>query len=201
MSKKPMIPVSEAKVEELQEVLRTAVKGVAQEPEVFINLYNSGFMNKSNDEVKETAEQIVATYKNLREQNNEIIFLSEAEVALDEVRAALEPWYIASSLKRVVSDLVEDNTLGAEDTIAFGTNKDIGYVLKAEQKRDEHGQVIVEVERVGREKLFNRFDHVTPLFESGIVQQYREEDEVILFPVNEVLSIDDSFAVSIRELL
>lgn len=203
MSNKPMIPVSEERVAELDAHLKGAGKGLFESPEAFINLYNSGIMNKSNDEVKETTQRIVETYKNIREQSSEIVFLSEAEVALNEVRTALEPWYIVASLKRVVADLVEDGVLRENDEIAFGTKRDIGYVLKSETSTDEQGQQSIVLEKVGKEKLFTRAEQIETVFEgeNKIIRDAYDADEAVVFTVREVLGIDDSFAVSIRELL
>lgn len=203
MSDKTMMPVSEQHEAALEEHLRTTGRGLFESPAVFIKLYNSGIINKSNDEVKDTARRIVDTYKNIREQGNDLIFLSEAEVVLDEVKASLEPWYIVTSLKRIVGDLVENGELSAEDEIAFSTRRDIGYLLSVTSTHNEDGQPVTELSKISREKLFTRAEQVHPIFNGAqkILTNAYEQDDHIVFTVSEVYNVDDSFVLRIHGLL
>lgn len=204
MSDKTMIPVSDEHVAALQQHLQGAGKGLFDSPLAFINLYNSGIINKSNEEVKETARRIVETYKNLREQYNEIVFLSEAEVALQEIRESLEPWHIVAPLKRIVEDLVNEDVISLQSDIALSGSEDVGYLLEAKTVTDpDTGQRSLELSKVSREKLFTRYEQLDPIFRNDekILTEAYETNDVWVFTVEEILSLDDSFTVQIQELL
>lgn len=182
------MPVNESAAAELNEKLsETIFKNAAD----FVNFYNSGLINRKNEDVVKIVSEVTATFKDVKDRGGELVFLSQPEVLLNEVVEALGPWEILVKTKREVTALVEQKAI-SEDTVLAFNKKNAGYVLR----NTEDGEFV----KVGGEKLFSKMDDVEPVFERNLISGEKVDDSFVFYAMD-VLSLDDSFITRIHESL
>lgn len=155
--------------------------------ENFIQFYNSGMIAKRSDEVTEIVKQVVDTYKNIEEKGGQLIFLSTAEVYLEEIIQNLEPWNYLVKIKREVEEARDEDELNQGTLLAFGKEDNIGYLLKLVDKDDKR-----VAERIGAEKIFTRANQIKPIFEkfSSVGQS---DGKFYYFRASDFLNLDTGF--------
>lgn len=110
------IPVSDESAQKLNESLAATV---FKTPAGFVEIYNSGIINKRHDSIQAVVENMVKTFKNVKERGGVFIFTSEQEVNLEEALEELRKWGPIVKLKRELSDLVANEDIGATEIIYF----------------------------------------------------------------------------------
>lgn len=187
--------VSDAKVQELSERLsRTMFKN----PEFFVNMYNSGLINKKHEDVSQIAAEMVATFKNIREQNRTLIFLSRQEVFLNEIVETLEDRSVEVHVKREIDSLLSNGSVKNESVIAF-SKESIGHVFVA-SSNEEGG---ITLTNVSTNRAFTRSEQIQPLYErvSSVKNDEQARKEVFFFRVSDLTGIDVSWIDRMHELL
>lgn len=185
------MPVDQQKAERLNERLgKTMFRSV----ENFVEFYNSGIINKNHEDVANIATEITKTYRDVKERNKRLIFISESEVHLNEIYSTLDTWSILIKIKRDLQQHISDGELTEGGTVLF-TPEAIGYVTVM----NEDG----ELDKLSVEKLFSRHANIV-----GIYEQYssRKDGEkaaadVYQFAVSDFTNLDDSFVTRIKEEL
>lgn len=178
------IPYNQEQAAKLGQDLETTLFGNVSK---FIEFYNSGMIAKRSDEVVELVRRVVSTYKNVEEKGGQIIFLSTAEVYLEEINRNLEPWDVIVKIKRELSNAKNENQLSEGDLIVFSKKDQLGYILKVIEKDGQR-----TTERVGAEKTFNKIKQIKPIYEK--VSSVRQEDaQFFYFRASDFLSLDTGF--------
>lgn len=162
----------------------------------FVELYNSEIINKKNDEVRRVLDRIIETFKNVKEQGARLIFLSEAEIALNEITESLRVWAVITKSKRVAQDAAESNEIDEESILAF-SNKHNGHLLKVTYNTDLEENIL---QKISSEKVYGKFDEVEDLISSGKIR-FEEENGIYAFKASELLNLDESFLVDANELV
>lgn len=184
------MPINDAAAQELNDRLSNTIFKSAAD---FVNFYNSGLINKKNDEVTKIVAEVTTAFKDVKEKGGELVFLSSSEVLLNEALAALLPWEILVRAKREANDLIADGTITRESTLAF-SKKNAGFILKVDE------EVEGDFVKVGSEKLFGKIEEVSSIFEKKIIDGERDGDSY-LFYASDLADLDDSFIARVHEVL
>lgn len=183
------MPINAAAAQELNERLSSTIFKSAAD---FVNFYNSGLINKKNDEVTKIVAEVTSAFKDVKEKGGELVFLSSSEVLLNEALAALLPWEILVRAKREANDLIAAGTITRESTLAF-SKKNAGFILEVSE---EHEEPV----KVGSEKLFGKFEEVSPIFDRKIIDGERDGDSYVFY-ASDLADLDDSFIARVHEVL
>lgn len=184
------MPVNSAAAQELNERLSSTIFKSAAD---FVNFYNSGLINKKNDQVTKIVAEVTTAFKDVKEKGGELVFLSSSEVLLNEALAALLPWEILVRAKREANDLIGAGTITRESTLAF-SKKNAGFILKLSDEAE--GELV----KVGSEKLFGKIEEVAPIFDRKIVEGERDGDSYVFY-ASDLADLDDSFIARVHEVL
>lgn len=180
------MPVDDQKANALIDKLS---RTIFQSPDDFVNYYNSGLINRKHTVASSIASELVATYRNVREQGGKIVFISKNEIFIAELLSSLADWEVIVKVKRNLKALLADETLTENDVIVF--NKDsVGHFT---QEGDGT--------RLNSEKLYSKHDDILRVYHK--VSSFRNEggDEVLKFIVKDFMRIEDSFIEQMRNLL
>jgi len=72
--------------------------------DTFIQMYNSGLINRKNDQVSELVEDLIAAYKGIEKRADGITFLDMGEISADELVAKAEAYSILLRLQRIAKE-------------------------------------------------------------------------------------------------
>jgi len=73
-----------------------------RDKETLVSMYNSGLINRKNEEVVELVNLMVEAYKGLERRPDEITFLSEGEISSEELLAKSEAFVLLLRVKRIL---------------------------------------------------------------------------------------------------
>lgn len=186
------MPVNEEQATILNEKLsKTMFRSVAD----FVNFYNSGLINKSHDDIVKTANEITKNFKNVKEKNRKLVFISEQEVFLDEITHSLSEWTLLTKIKREIEQLVSDNEITTDSVILF-TPDAIGYIVRDSEDESEYI-------KLNDEKLFHKMSDIVPVYDkySTIKNADKAAEEVYQFMVFDIVNIDATFIDKMHDLL
>lgn len=183
------MPVDQTKADLLEEKLRNTklFEGVNH----FLGLYNSGMISKKFPLIKELSEDVVSTYKNVKEKSGNLVFISAEEVYIDEILASLKPWELIVKAKRDLSDAVASNKVSEDDIVVLTENGTFAATA------DEGG-----TEPFEGEKLFNKNDDIAALLElSSYGTDFDAQYDGYLFRVADVTNVDTGFIHRVKEII
>lgn len=187
------MPINAAAAQELNDRLSSTIfKSVSD----FVKFYNSGLINKKNDEVTKIVAEVTAAFKDVKEKGGELVFLSSSEVLLNEAIAALQPWEILVRAKREANDLIAAGTISRDSTLAF-SKKNAGFILQVTEETETSDSELV---KVGSEKLFGKIEEVAPIFDRKLIDGERDGDTFIFY-ATDLADLDDSFIARVHEVL
>lgn len=180
------MPTDTGRAEALEERLsKTIFRSVSD----FLSFYNSGLINRKFDEVKDLAQEITETFKNVKEKSNNLVFISQEEVYLDELLAGLKPWEIIVKAKREVKDAIVEGKIENESLLVL-TESGTLSIVKDDGK----------IESLGGEKLFNKNDTIGPLLAiSSYGTDFSSEHDGFLFQASDLAELDTTFIHRLKE--
>lgn len=180
------IPRDNNRAEKLAEQLGSTIfKDVG----TFVEYYNSGIINKNNDDTKETVKEIIETFKDVKEKRGKLTFISEDEVLVDEALADLSRWTTLTRVRREMHDLVTEGSLKSEDTIVFAID---GAFYKVDENVETGETVFVPL---GADKLKNSEVELLATYADS------EIDEGYIINVQTLINFDGSFIKQVKELI
>lgn len=152
----------------------------------FIDFYNSGLVNKAADEVVDLAQAVDATFKNVKLQGKNLVFISRTEVELGEVLTELRKWDILVKVKDRLAALVAEGAVTDATVVEFP--EDSVGVLYSVEPAQEGADIRT---RLLDEKFFRPADE-------ALVQAIHEERSSVESPrlqfrVGDFTDLDDSF--------
>lgn len=166
------------------ENFRNAIGGtIFRTPEDFVEYFNSGLINRSFGEVKETASKLVDVYSNVKLHGNRIHFVSNEEAYIEKINEIFSRWIPVVRLKEAVRGL-----------------SGVVYILQSDPSvahiRSDEGDSDVD-----SEKLFVDFSDAQVLFDSYSSYRGRElEEGMVIFSVSDIENIDTSFFERIYQI-
>lgn len=72
--------------------------------DTFIQMYNSGFINRKNEEVSALVDDLIAAYKGIEKRPDGITFLDMGEISADELIARAEAYSLLLRLQRIAKE-------------------------------------------------------------------------------------------------
>lgn len=162
-------------------VLLGALAPMVNTVENFVNFYNSGLINRNNDDVSAIADNVVEAFKNLEKKSGKIVFLSEDEVKLEEISEKLTPWLGLVILRRVVEEGLSEGIITEASDVILDDSGAINFGID-----DENDS------KTG--KLSN--DRLKKEVYTAITDQYGS-----VLTVKQILELDSSFISEIYDLL
>lgn len=161
---------------------------IFQNPDTFVQYYNSGMINRTNDETKEIVKELVETFKDVRERKSKLAFISVNEILLDEALTALTPWSTLVRVKREVSDAVQEKTIDTESTLLITEDGNILVIGETEDGAETQ-------ENIGADKL--KTNEVEIIANKTSLDELHDNGYLIL--ASDLLNLDDSFIGRIKE--
>lgn len=118
--------------------------------EDFITFYNSGLINKTAEDVTEFAAKVDETFKNVKLQGKSLVFISPAEVYIEEISNSLLPWQVATKVKRILMTALNEKLITPDSQISLHQSyvnvvdrgEDLSYRRLSEEKLSLHGKPI-----------------------------------------------------------
>lgn len=183
------IPANQAQADALAQRLQGSL---FQTVENFVQYYNSGLINRKFDDVQAILAEVTSAYKDVKEKGGRLTFISEQEVVLAEVMAALAPWDTIAKVKREVTDALRDGTLGTDDYLVIGEN---GALSRYSQEENT-------LTPLTNERMFTKNDDITKLLSfSSLGNQVNEQVEGYLFAPADITGVDDGFITQLRNIV
>jgi hypothetical protein len=173
------MPVNNEDAQRLEDNLsRTIFKS----SEDFVNYYNTGLINKRHEDVVNVANEIVTTYRNLRESSGKLVYISKQEIYLDELFDTLNDWSVILKVRDELKRLCSEETLNINSVIVFTTNK-TGFFT--EQNQDAP---------LNSSKLFAKYEAIKNIYHKHSTITLSEDvtEEYVTFQVNDFLQLDDT---------
>lgn len=172
-----------------QNLVNRLSQTIFKSPEDFVNYYNSGLINKRHEDVTSIVNELVTTYRNVKEQGGKILFISKNEIYLNELLTTLSDWEPVIKIKRDVRTLINEGVITEDSVIVFPTEH-VGHFV--EENSDE---------RLNNERLFTKYETIQSIY--GKVSSYRNDGGVedVKFIVKDFTRIDDSFIERIHQML
>lgn len=88
--------------------------------ESFVQMYNSGLINRKNDTVSELVDQLIQAYKGIEKRADGITFLDMGEISADELVAKAEAYSLVLRLQRIAKEAAANRQLNDGSLIYFG---------------------------------------------------------------------------------
>lgn len=165
-------------------------KSMFRSTQEFIQFYNSGMVNKSDDNVNRFAQEVDQTFKNVRLQGKALVFISEHEVYLSEIMDELKLWEILVPAKARLRELVASEEVATDAKLEFSEDKGTLVLVVA----DENGGATKT--RLSDERFFKPAD-------VGAVERFTAQSSEpgrLSFVASELLEADDNFIGELHRL-
>lgn len=186
-----LIPFDRAAAEELNSTFGTTM---FRSTEDFINFYNSGMINKGDPKVADFAAEVDSHFKNVKLQGKNLVFISKAEVELDEVIRELHKWEIIAKVRDRLAGLLAEGAVDRETVVCF-SDENVGVLEKVVPLEDGNE---VRREKLLDEKFFRPADEELV---SETLRAHRSISSPRSFLVRDLLDLEDSFISDIHQLL
>lgn len=190
------IPRDAEKVAKIQEKL---AGNIFKDVSTFVEYYNSGMINKANDDTKELVKEITEAFKDVKERKGTLGFISEAEIILEETIADLGPWLIVAKLKREVSDAVASGLLKENGEVLL-SHGGLTFVKKV-RRNQEAGTEVTVLSSLDGEKLFSKNDNLGKIEALSKGELEHEGEKYYVISVEDVLLADLDFVGQLKSIV
>lgn len=182
-----LIEINEEKTRILNEELQKV--GLFSSAEQFIEFYNSGMITTSMPVIKNLADLVQDTYRNVKSYSKKFVVLTEEEVAFDTTIELLKAWKLVSALKRVALQMLDESFPADTKMVFLKSHAGVLHYVT-----DEYAQTLEKYWT--QEKLFS--GHATlynNIFLRPYVKVYNEEEDSLYIKLEDVVDLDDSFII------
>jgi len=104
--------------------------------ETFVEMYNSGLINRKNEQVSSLVDELIAAYKGIERRADGITFLDMGEISADELVAKAEAYSLLLRLQRVAKDAASNQVIGNDSEVYLGKGNAL-YRVGQEGENDE----------------------------------------------------------------
>lgn len=109
--------------------------------DTFVQMYNSGLINRKNDQVSAIVDELINAYKGIEKKADGITFLDMGEISADELVARAEAYSLLLRLQRVVKEAATNKLIGDGSLVYIGKSNSlfrVGETLEdGEKSKDE----------------------------------------------------------------
>jgi len=116
--------------------------------ETFVQMYNSGLINRKNDQVTSLVDELIAAYKGIERRADGITFLDMGEISADELVAKAEAYSLLLRLQRIAKEAASQKLIGDGALVHLGRGNAIYRV--GDELEDGHKD---NDEMISNEKL------------------------------------------------
>lgn len=194
----------------VEQDLRTSLEGTLfQTPEKFIEIYNSGIVNRRNDEVSSIANRVAEAYLNIEISGNELATISTDAISLKTIASGYEKWSVIVAIKNAINSAKSDgveadafilvDSKGKGKLFAYSTSVD---EVESSEYDDEPAEPEIIESFNGLGKVAKNLEAVEEAA-SGYVKRTQLDgyDEPVLAVSPEILNVDTSFLELVAEEL
>lgn len=185
------IPLNEERNTELRQGLSTTM---FQSPENFVEAYNKGWINRSSEDIIKILDAILDTYIDVKKSKNQIVFISQSEIFIDEINKKIQAWKTVVTIKTELRRLLDKKALTSDDS--YYVEKDgLDYAYYIDKETGEERKLTTT-------KLFSDFAEADRLLRvARYANQDNEDENKILYSIERTLSIDASFAQEVNRMI
>lgn len=163
-----------------------------KDTENFVKVYNYGLINRKHPDIQAIVAEVVKSHRNVKATTTELVFVSQEEVALQELTSGLEVYGTAMVIANELKRLVNDDKLQLNDSFFLSTAFP-GHICELNDSNEvvpvTEGRVFARKD--AGELLANRFE---PSFSA------EELDEGInAYSVSDFVDFDFSFLVRMAD--
>lgn len=162
--------------------------------ETFVQMYNSGLINRKNEEVSKIVDSLIEAYKGIEKKADGITFLDMGEISADELVARAEAYSLLLRLKRIVKEAASENLVGDDSKVYVGKGNGL-YKLGV---TNEDGTK-TEDELISNEKLPKISN--TAVSEVGKVLEVEDYDLSTAFEATKLLGIESKPVIDALDFL
>jgi len=116
--------------------------------ETFVEMYNSGLINRKNEQVSSLVDELIVAYKGIERRADGITFLDMAEISADELVARAEAYSLLLRLQRIAKEAASQRLIADTSHVYIGK----GNTLYRAGESDENG-THADGEAISSEKL------------------------------------------------
>lgn len=103
----------------------------------FVQMYNSGLINRKNEQVSELVDALIAAYKGIEKRPDGITFLDMGEISADELVAKAEAYSLLLRLQRIAKQAAQERLIQQGDRIYIGKGNLLYKAARGEGGSDE----------------------------------------------------------------
>lgn len=89
------MPYNENNAKELNDKLSSTI---FQSVEKFVGYYNDGLISRNHEDIQQIANDIEATYRNVKKQGDQLVFISSLAVHINELESFINSYKLALTL-------------------------------------------------------------------------------------------------------
>lgn len=197
----------------VEQDLRASLEGTLfQTPEKFIEIYNSGIVNRRNDEVSSIANKVAEAYLNIELVGNKLATISTDAISLKTIASGYEKWSVIVAVKNAINSAKSDgveadafilvDSKGKGKLFAYSTSVDEVDEVEPSEYGDEPSEPEITESFNGLGKVAKNLEAVEEAA-SGYVKRTQLDgyDEPVLAVSPEILNVDTSFLELVAEEL
>ena len=106
-----------------------------RDKDTFVQMYNSGLINRKNEQVSGLVDELIAAYKGIERRADGIVFLDMGEISADELVARAEAFSLLLRLQRVAKEAAANRQLNDGSRVYIGK----GNILHRAGEEGEDG--------------------------------------------------------------
>jgi len=163
--------------------------------DTFIQMYNSGLINRKNEQVSELVEDLIAAYKGIEKRADGITFLDMGEISADELVARAEAYSLLLRLQRIAKEAAAEGLV--KDGSQIFVSKSNVVIRKGDPSSDNEN--LMHEHQISSEKL----PKISSAAVAVIGSILGETDYTLTtpFPANRLLSIQSGPVVDALAVL
>lgn len=174
--------------------------------EQFIDMYNKGILSQNSEVVKDFAELISNSYKNINISNRKLIVETASEFACQNAIELLNSWKAIIKLKRIATNIFNEE-YPVDTKIVFDKEKEgIPQIETFEVSQDsETGELIkipILTTHWSSERIVSRNEILARnIFTKNILKTYNNDEDSCYFLIEDLVDIDDSFMLEVEKII
>lgn len=162
--------------------------------ETFVQMYNSGLVNRKNEEVSKIVDSLIEAYKGIEKKADGITFLDMGEISADELVARAEAYSLLLRLKRIAKEAASENLIGDGSKVYVGKGNGLYKVGVTTEDGTKTEDQLVSNEKLP--KISN-----TAVSEIGKVLEVENYDLSTAFDATKLLAVESKPVIDALDFL
>lgn len=162
--------------------------------ETFVQMYNSGLVNRKNEEVSKIVDSLIEAYKGIEKKADGITFLDMGEISADELVARAEAYSLLLRLKRIAKEAASENLIGDGSKVYVGKGNGLYKVGVTTEDGTKTEDQLISNEKLP--KISN-----TAVSEIGKVLEVENYDLSTAFDATKLLAVESKPVIDALDFL